>query len=738
MKRLMLAAATVFVLAAPAVAADLAPQPNYVKAPVASPIYSWTGFYVGGNVGGGMASSHFDDSTPIYESSATPTRGFFTGGAQVGYNYQFGRGLVGIEADVNGNSAFKRSVLGGDDNFALGVTSKADVSGTIRARAGVVVNNALLYVTGGAAWADVNQAGTEFNNVSLLAFGAPTGTAANGSGVLWGGVIGAGAEFALSPHWIVGGEFLHTMYQDRGANIIHANGASGCGAISPSANCVIRDQLTTDVVRVRLSYKFGDPVPVSTDAALAYAGGAAPVYAKAPATASVYSWTGFYIGGSVGGGMASSRFDDPCFYCSSAMPTGGFFTGGGQVGYNYQFGNGLVGVEADVNGNSDFKGSVLGGGGNDAMTVASKVGVSGTIRARSGVIVDNALVYVTGGAAWANVRQTGVDVENFVRSPTFGAPTGITANDRGTLWGGVIGMGVEFALNSNWIIGAEFLHTVYQDGSANIVSANGTNACGNAPVANCVIRNQLTTDVARARLSYKFGDPAPASVKAEPVAALHNWTGLYIGGNAGGGMVASHFDDPCWYCSTVTPTSGFFTGGAQIGYNYQFGRGLVGVEADVNGNSKFKQSVLGGDDQFAMAVATKADVSGTIRARAGLVVNNALAYVTGGAAWADVQQSGVEFNNYQSFANYGMPTGRTANGSGVLWGGVIGAGVEYALSPNWIVGGEFLHTMYQDRGANILNANGTSLCAPSPANCVVRNQLTTDVARFRVSYKFGQ
>jgi len=50
-------------------------------------------------------------------------------------------------------------------------------------------------------------------------------------------------------------------------------------------------------------------------------------------------------------------------------------------------------------------------------------------------------------------------------------------------------------------------------------------------------------------------------------------------------------------------------------------------------------------DLSAMTVAAMADVSGTIRARAGLVVNNALAYVTGGAAWADVQQTGVEFNN---------------------------------------------------------------------------------------------
>ena len=156
----------------------------------------------------------------------------------------------------------------------------------------------------------------------------------------------------------------------------------------------------------------------------------------------------------------------------------------------------------------------------------------------------------------------------------------------------------------------------------------------------------------------------------------------------------------------------------------------------------FKNSVIGGDDPPAMTVGLKADVSGTIRARAGLVVNNALIYVTGGAAWADVKQTGVEFENRTNNVNFGRPTGVTANASGTLWGGVIGAGVEFALNQNWTVGGEFLHTVYQDRDANILNANGTNGCLvfnPVPqTNCVIRDQLTTDVARVRLNYKFGE
>src|SRR5262249_54774647 len=119
---------------------------------------------------------------------------------------------------------------------------------------------------------------------------------------------------------------------------------------------------------------------------LAAPAGAADLPLKAVAPVSVWSWTGFYVGGNIGGGVASSGFTDPCFYCSSATPTRGFFTGGAQAGYNYQFGNGLVGIEADVNGNSSFKNSVIGGGDSQAMRVGIKADVSGTIRARAGVV----------------------------------------------------------------------------------------------------------------------------------------------------------------------------------------------------------------------------------------------------------------------------------------------------------------------------------------------------------------
>lgn len=728
----LVAAGLLLFASIPARAADFP-----VKAAAPEPVWSWTGFYVGGNLGGGMASTHVDDPC-LWCSFATPTGGFFTGGVQAGFNYQFGRGMVGLEADLGASSAFKGTATGGYGASKFDVAHRADVSGTIRARAGLVLDNTLLYVTGGAAWADLASSGAEIGNLlGTPGFGLPTGTTANARGMIWGGVIGAGIEYALGSNWTVGGEFLHTVYWDRGAGMRYADGSSVCGPFILAANCTIGTQVTSDVARLRLNYRFGESIVASAKAA--------DTIRRTASVGAVYSWTGFYVGANAGGGLATSGFTDPCYRCSTVTPTGGFFTGGFQAGYNHQFGNGVVGLEADVNGNSAFKKSVLGGVWNQALAVGANADVSGTIRARAGVVVDKALLYVTGGAAWANVNQSAMEFVNRL-DLAYGQLTGVSANASGVRWGSAWGAGVEYAIDANWTVGGDFLHTVFEDRAARITAPGILDSClynantpNNRPVTNCVIRNQLVTDVARLRLNYRIGGAGDPANRYQRDMTAFDWSGLYLGGNAGGGMAASAFTDPCVYCAMTKPTGGFFSGGMQAGYNHQLGRGLIGIEADVNGNGPFKDSVLGGNRDRVMTVGLRADVSGTVRARAGLVVNNALAYVTGGAAWADVDQSGIDSFNGTNLANFGQPSGRTANARGVLWGGVIGAGVEYAINANWIVGGEFLHTVYRDRDAPLLEPNGASTCQPiNPGdNCVVRGQLTTDVLRLRVNYKFG-
>src|SRR5262249_1446174 len=148
-------------------------------------------------------------------------------------------------------------------------------------------------------------------------------------------------------------------------------------------------------------------------------------------------------------------------------------------------------------------------------------------------------------------------------------------------------------------------------------------------------------------------------------------------------------------------------------YNYQFGAGVVGIEADVNRNSGLKNSAILTPIDFdtALEVSARAHVSGTIRGRAGVVLDNALVYVTGGAAWADVRQTGVGVDPAT-----GVPVAPaiTANSSNTVWGGVIGAGVEFAVAPNWTVGAEVLHTVYQDVNANLRNGGPAACTDPGP------------------------
>ncbi len=204
-------------------------------------------------------------------------------------------------------------------------------------------------------------------------------------------------------------------------------------------------------------------------------------------------------------------------------------------------------------------------------------------------------------------------------------------------------------------------------------------------------------------------------------------------------MASAHFDDPCFYCSSATPTGGFFTGGAQVGYNYQLGAGLIGIEADVSGNSKFKSSVIGGGDTFSMTVNAKADVSGTLRARAGVVVGNALAYVMGGAAWADVAQTGSWPCQHKLLA-WHWPSRRPNRQP--KWHALGRSDWRRrrvppsALTGRWAVNSctRCIRTVMQELSTPLRN----SVRLHSPRRKLLRHpssKLTTDVARLRINYK---
>jgi hypothetical protein len=146
MKRMFLALVSLAALTGTAAAADLpprmAPQPYY-KAPVAVPVYNWTGFYIGINGGGGFGSSTWDRTGSFH------TSGGLVGGT-VGYNYQFGQGVVGLEGDIDWAN------INGTTNTAcpFGCKTSDHWLSTVRGRLGYAADRFMPFVTGGAAFGD--------------------------------------------------------------------------------------------------------------------------------------------------------------------------------------------------------------------------------------------------------------------------------------------------------------------------------------------------------------------------------------------------------------------------------------------------------------------------------------------------------------------------------------------------------------------------------------------------------
>jgi outer membrane immunogenic protein len=195
----------------------------------------------------------------------------------------------------------------------------------------------------------------------------------------------------------------------------------------------------------------------------------APLYAPVR----VYDWTGFYVGVNAGGGWGQSRYD---FDGAGAGSTGDFGTSGlllgGTMGVNYQAGATVFGIEGDFDW-SNIRGSTACAVG----TCQTRLGWLSTVRGRLGYAVDRFMPYVTGGAAFGDVRA---------RVPGVGS-----ASDTRVGW--TLGGGVEYALLNNWSVKAEYLYV-------DLGKFDCGGACGAAPPTNVDFR----AHVARIGLNYKF------------------------------------------------------------------------------------------------------------------------------------------------------------------------------------------------------------------------------------------
>jgi outer membrane immunogenic protein len=189
MKKFLLGTVALVALGAtaPAFAADLAARPYPTKAPAyAAPIYNWTGFYIGGHIGGAFNSNN------TFNGLATGNNGNgrFLGGLQGGADYQFAPNwVIGAEAEYSWMGSSNSSVAFPDGNV---YNNNQRGIGSVTGRLGYTWGPGLLYVKGGYAFAD--------NNESVTNAGAPVGFAFN-NGHSNGYTVGAGLEYMFAQNW---------------------------------------------------------------------------------------------------------------------------------------------------------------------------------------------------------------------------------------------------------------------------------------------------------------------------------------------------------------------------------------------------------------------------------------------------------------------------------------------------------------------------------------------------------
>lgn len=248
-RKLLLASAGAIALTG---SAAMAAEPPVYPPPPPPPIFTWTGAYLGGQIGYAWgtnnASLFANNSTHFADSTFDSNLGGVIGGAHVGYNLQINQWVVGLEGTVDGTSLSQTLVAPFSGNIPAGsvaTEASSDIQGSIRGRVGVAFDRALIYATGGVAVGGFNAT---FSNGIAEKF-LPVGSTSVFSSTRVGWTVGGGIEYAITNNWSVGAEYRYT---DFGTFTDSPFADSFTGGWVATAN----HHITQNQVQVGFSYKF--------------------------------------------------------------------------------------------------------------------------------------------------------------------------------------------------------------------------------------------------------------------------------------------------------------------------------------------------------------------------------------------------------------------------------------------------------------------------------------------------
>ncbi|MFY9834866.1 MAG: outer membrane beta-barrel protein [Xanthobacteraceae bacterium] len=426
--------------------------------------------------------------------------------------------------------------------------------------------------------------------------------------------------------------------------------------------------------------------------------------AKAPAvTAAIYNWTGCYIGAHGGGGAINDTFVAGGNLTNGNFLHGGGGFAGGQIGCNYQDGIMVLGLEGE--GWSGLSNSDHVTEGVETLNTIDRNRWGADVAVRTGLAFDRALVY----------GKAGIAEGRFAFSFTDGL--GDFQNGAGTLTGTLLGVGLEYGFAPNWSAKLEYDHieyagkTIHLDANREVLLAS----------------QSASADLVKAGINYRFGgaapplapDGAPAPIyKALPFKAptpaafsrLSSWTGCYAGVHGGSGWMHDSFST---FGSFEIGGGGGFAGG-QVGCNVQAGAIVWGIEGEaaLSGLTDHNTFNVGSNEDATTRNRWSADVA----ARGGIAVDRALLYGKAGLAAGRFAFSFTDGPD-------------VINGGTTLAGLLLGAGIEYAVAPNWSVKLEYNRVDYFGRNV----AFSDTLEGPELEN----QAATANVLKLGVNYRFA-
>lgn len=390
------------------------------------------------------------------------------------------------------------------------------------------------------------------------------------------------------------------------------------------------------------------------------------------APAPVATWAGFYAGSVYGYGLAhvTSRQTGSNSKSFSGQ------TGGGLIGYNWQNGPFVYGVEGDITLHL-IRGDMAAAPG----IVASHVDTlyTGRARARFGYDLGNFLPFVAAGVA----------TNEFYQANAAPLVAGSVRRETGWTAGAGLDWKVALPLLGDSVLRAEYVYEGY---------APTTLALNAGPISS-----KLSTQFVRVALISRLGDKptAPPPANTDQV----DWSGTYGGALAGFGTVRAKTTAPSSAATTANGTGGL--GGIYAGRNFTFGPWVVGFEGssmmtDFTGHGPYP----GSGDNTSLRNYIQAD----LRARAGYAFGRLLPFVAGGFTWGRTEQRDLVTLSEK---------GRIPSEA---W--TIGAGLDYRLTDRVTLRGEYLYESTYKNAQVGLN------------NCLCGQSLTGDMVRFGVAYSF--